>query len=66
MRTFNVNSRVDPKILNLVVSLEKDLNAAINEALNLWLKQRVTVCPITNQFCKFIDGSCNDCTLTKE
>jgi hypothetical protein len=60
-----VNIRIDPEILNLVCSLEKDLTKALNEALNLWLKKRLTTCPITNQFCKSTDGPCNDCALTK-
>ena len=58
--------QVDPKILDLIASLEKDLTKAINEALTLWLKKRIIVCPITNQFCKFIDGSCNDCSVAKK
>ena len=57
--------RVDPKILDLVSTLEKDLPKAINEALTLWLRKRMLVCPIANRFCKFIDGSCNDCSIAK-
>ena len=57
---------LDPKILYLVSSLEKDLPKAINEALTLWLKKRIIVCPITNHFCKIINGSCNDCSVAKK
>ena len=56
--------QVDSEILNLVSSLEKDLNSAINEALTLWLKRKIIVCPITNQFCKFPSHPCNDCSLS--
>ena len=58
--------RVDPKILDLVASIEKDLPKAINEALTLWLRKRMIVCPITNRFCKIIDSPCNDCAVAKE
>lgn len=58
--------QLDPKILDLVTSLEKDLPKAINESLTLWLRKRLLVCPITNQFCKFNNGSCNDCAVTKK
>ena len=63
---MNMEIKVDPNILDLIASLEKDLQKAINEALTLWLRKRLIVCPITNQFCKFVDGSCNDCSVTKE
>jgi len=55
--------QLNPKILKLVTSLETDLNKAIHEALNLWLKKRLIVCPITNQFCERGHGSCNDCPV---
>ena len=58
--------RLDSKILNLVTSLETDLTKAINEALTMWLKERLLVCPMTNQFCKYPEGPCNDCSLTKK
>lgn len=57
--------RVNPKILKLVTSLETNVTKAINEALNLWLKEKLTSCPITNQFC-INDGPCNDCPVLKE
>jgi hypothetical protein len=57
--------QLNPKILSLVTSLETDLNKAINEALNMWLKKRVTVCPITNKFCERGHGPCNDCPVAK-
>jgi len=61
-----VDIRLDSKILNLVTSLETDLTKAINEALTMWLKERLLVCPMTNQFCKYPEGPCNDCSLTKK
>jgi len=57
--------QLNPKTLSLVTSLEADLNKAISEALDLWLKNRVTVCPITNKFCDRGHGQCNDCAGTK-
>jgi hypothetical protein len=58
--------QLDSSVLNLIASVEADLNKAINEALNLWLKQKIIVCPITNQFCKFPDGSCNECPVSQK
>jgi hypothetical protein len=58
--------QLDSKILNLVASVETDLNKAINEALNLWLKRRIIICPITNQFCKFPNMPCNVCSISKK
>jgi len=40
---------LDSQLINLVSSLEKDLTKVIHEALALWLKERLTVCPITKQ-----------------
>ena len=58
--------QVDSKVLHLVTSLKIDLNKAINEALTLWLKQKIIVCPITNQFCTFPAGPCNDCSVSQK
>lgn len=58
--------RVNPKILKLVTSLETNVTKAINEALNLWLKEKMTSCPITNQFCIHNNEPCNDCHILKE
>ena len=58
--------QLDPKTLTLVTSLEADLNKAIHEALTLWLKKKVIVCPITNQFCMHGHGPCNDCSITEK
>jgi hypothetical protein len=58
--------QLDSKIYSLVTSLEKDLNKAVHEALTLWLKERLLVCPITNQLCEFQLGQCNDCPVTKK
>ena len=55
--------QLDPKILNLVKSLETDLSKAIHEALNLWLKKRLIICPVTNKFCEHGKSSCNDCSV---
>jgi len=58
--------QVDPKILNLVYSIEPDLNKAIKEALNLWLKEKIIICPYTHQYCKNNNIPCNDCSICKE
>ena len=52
---------VDSKLVSLVSSLETDLNEAIDEGLTLWLKTKLTVCPITKEFCKSPNTPCNDC-----
>ena len=58
--------QVDSQVLNLVASVETDLNKAINEALNLWLKQKIVVCPIINQFCKSPGRPCNECSVSEK
>lgn len=50
-------------MVNLIKSLEKDVTKAVHEALNLWLRERLTVCPITNQFCINPNIACNDCPV---
>ncbi len=57
--------QLDSDILNLVTSVETDVTKAVHEALNLWLKEKVTVCPITKDFCINPKSPCNDCTLVK-
>lgn len=52
---------VDPKLLELTQSIEKDFNKVINEAINLWLKEKILTCPITQKFCKNQQISCNEC-----
>jgi hypothetical protein len=58
--------QLDSSVVNLVALVEKDLSKAINEALNLWLKQKIIVCPITNKFCKFPNGTCNECPISQK
>jgi len=62
-RKIAMEIQVDSKILNLIASLETDLNKVIKEALTLWLKERIIICPISGQFCKHDDGPCNDCSV---
>lgn len=58
--------QLEPSMVNLVKSLEKDVSKAVHEALNLWLRERLTVCPITNQLCINPNMPCNDCPVTKK
>jgi hypothetical protein len=61
-----VKVQLESKIVNLIVPLEKDVTKVVHEALNLWLKERLIICPITNQFCINPNIPCNDCTITKK
>jgi hypothetical protein len=65
-RKRTVKIQLEPNIVNLITSKEQDVTKAVHEALNLWLKERLTVCPITNQFCINPNNPCNDCELTKK
>ena len=56
---------IDSKILTLVSSIESDLKKAVDEGLFLWLKTKLTVCPITNEFCVSPNTPCNNCSLSK-
>ena len=57
---------VEKGLLNLIASVEKDISKVIPEALHLWLKQRIPICPITENLCINIKGSCNNCQLINE
>ena len=52
---------VEPKLMELVESLGDTLKNAVNEGLNLWLKQKLTTCPITKKFCTNNQNPCNEC-----
>jgi hypothetical protein len=56
---------IDSEILTLVSSLESDLKKAVDEGLFMWLKAKLTVYPITKEFCVAPNRPCNDCSLTK-
>ena len=57
--------QLEPKLLRLVAAFEEDMSKAISEALTLWLKLKVPICPITENFYENIEGSCNDCTVAR-
>ena len=61
----NLEIKLDSNILNLVTSVETDVTKAVHEALNLWLRERLTACPITKNFCINPKNPCNDCILVK-
>jgi len=57
---------VDPKLLELVESLDENMVKAVNEGLTLWLKEKLNTCPLTNKFCTNNKNPCNECnTFTK-
>jgi hypothetical protein len=56
--------QIEPNLLSHILEVEKDISKAISEALNLWLKEKVLTCPITNNFCVTPAISCNACSLT--
>jgi len=58
--------QLDSKIVKLVTLLEIDITMAINEALTIWLKKRLPVCPITNLLCEYPQGSCNHCPIAEK
>ena len=58
--------QIDPELLRLVESQTDNLVMALNEALKLWLEQRITTCPITKGICPNNHIPCNEClTFTK-
>ena len=56
--------RIDPKILGLVADVDTDISRVMSEALDLWLRERLPKCPITEDFCENLRGSCNNCSVT--
>ena len=58
--------QIDPKLIKLIQSTDHSIHKAIHEGLNLWLKTKLTQCPITNKYCTNNKNPCNDCeTFTK-
>lgn len=57
---------VEPKIMELVSTVEKDFSKAVSEALNLWLRERIIICPITKRYCINHNVPCNECPITKQ
>lgn len=55
--------QVDPKLLRLVESQSENLVQAVNEALKLWLEQKLTTCPITKKICTNNRIPCNECSI---
>lgn len=60
-----MNIEFDSELLNLVTSLETDVNKAVNEGLTLWLKEKMIICPITKKFCINPNCPCNNCDIAK-
>lgn len=56
---------LNPTVLQLITSVEEDVSKVVNEAVNLWLKKHVPICPISNRFCVYIKGSCNECPVSE-
>ncbi|MFA5364092.1 MAG: hypothetical protein WC325_02795 [Candidatus Bathyarchaeia archaeon] len=61
-----VNIQVSSKLLRLVKTMETDVSKAINEGLNLWLKEKIITCPITNNLCTNTNMPCNHCETAKK
>jgi hypothetical protein len=61
-----VNVQVNSKVLRLVSSMEKDVSKAICEALDLWLKEKIITCPITNKLCVNMNQPCNNCEIARK
>ena len=58
--------QVDSKLLQLVESQSENLVKSVNEALKLWLEQKLTTCPKTNRICPNNQIPCSEClTFTK-
>ena len=52
---------MDPKLLELLQSIEKDFKKVVNEAINLWLKEKIITCTLTQKFCINQQIPCNEC-----
>jgi hypothetical protein len=61
MGLLNMQTLVDPQLLELIQSVEKDVSKVINEAINLWLKEKILTCPLSENFCKNPQIACNEC-----
>lgn len=58
--------RIEPEILRLIRTVENDISKVVSEALHLWLKEKILICPITEGFCENLQGSCNNCPQPKQ
>ena len=58
--------QVEQELLHLINLVGDDFSKVINEALNLWLKGKIPICPLTNRFCVDLQGSCNNCSIAEK
>lgn len=56
---------IDPKLLRLISTFEVDISEVVKQALTLWLRERILICPITKRFCVNMNVSCNECAIAK-
>jgi hypothetical protein len=56
--------KIDQKLLRLIASVEDDISKVISEALKLWLRTKILVCPMNNELCE--KSSCNNCLVLKQ
>jgi hypothetical protein len=54
------------EVVDQVASVEKNFSKAVNEALKLWLNEKLTMCPITKDFCINQNNPCNGCKIISE
>jgi hypothetical protein len=57
---------LDSDVVDRVFLVEKNISKAVNEALNLWLKERISMCPITKDFCINPCDSCKGCDIISQ
>jgi hypothetical protein len=52
--------KIESHLLDLIASTKVEISKVIPEALNLWLKDKLIICPITRSFC-ISNKPCNEC-----
>lgn len=62
-REKTLEIHINSMIVDRVTLVEKNLSKAVNEALNLWLKEKISLCPTTKEFCINTSDSCKGCKI---
>ena len=62
-REKTLKIQINSIIVDQVTLVEKNFSKAVNEALNLWLKEKISICPTTKEFCINPSDSCKGCKI---
>ena len=63
MKGKKLEIHINSDVVDQIASVEKNFSKAINDALNMWLKEKISKCPTTKDFCINPSDSCKGCKI---